>query len=60
MSLMFPQSVENMPVAMVCGHLDDIPQYELPPPYTIRSYQPGDAEAWTRMHLLADVYNTNF
>lgn len=50
------QPVENIAVSMVREHLDDIPQYSLPPPYTIRPYQPDDEQNWTRIHLAADRY----
>ena len=42
---------------MVREHLDNIPQYDLPPPYTIRPYQLGDATTWMRIQLEADQYN---
>ena len=46
------------PVYMIRENLANIPHYKLPPPYTIRSYQPGDEAAWERIHLEADKYTT--
>lgn len=43
---------------MIRENLDNIPQYDLPPPYTIRLYQPGDEVAWEHIHLAADRYTT--
>jgi len=48
---------ENISVYMVREHLDDIPQYDLPP-YTIRPYQLGDEVAWMRIQSEADKYNS--
>lgn len=45
-----------LPVYMIRQNLDDIPHYDLPPPYTIRPYQPGDEAAWERIHIEADKY----
>ena len=49
---------EYIPVNMIRNNLDNIPQFELPSPFTIRTYQPGDAEAWTRIHIESDFYST--
>ena len=57
MSLILPQPAENVPVTMVRDHLDNIPQYKLPPPYTFRPYQPGDEQIWFDIHRLADQFN---
>lgn len=48
---------ENIPVRMVRHRLDDIPRYELPAPYTIRLYRPGDELAWRQIQSQADLYN---
>lgn len=50
-------TVENIPLRMVRDRLDDIPRYELPAPYAIRSYRPGDELAWRQIHNQADRYN---
>ena len=43
-------------VDMVREDLDDIPRFELPAPYTMRWYRPGDEEAWLDIHLRAEKY----
>lgn len=43
---------------MIRETLDDIPQYVLPPGYSLRRYQPGDERSWTAIHVEADLYNT--
>ena len=48
---------DNLPVRMIRPNLDNIPEYDLPPSYTIRHYQPGDELAWERIHVEADQYN---
>lgn len=48
---------ENVPVRMIRDHLNDIPYYDLPEPYTIRPYQPGDETAWLEIQAAADRYN---
>ncbi len=49
---------KNISVNMIRDSLDDIPEFALPTPYTIRWYQPGDEAAWVRIHVEADQYNT--
>lgn len=49
---------ENISVYMIREHLDDIPQYDLLPLYTIRPYQLGDEVAWMRIQLEADQYSS--
>ena len=44
-------------IHMIRSNLDDIPQHELPSPYSIRPYRPGDEEAWLQIHLEADKYS---
>lgn len=41
---------------MIRENLDNIPQYDLPPPYTMRLYQPGDEAVWEHIHLAAERY----
>lgn len=48
---------ENIPIRMIRPNLDNIPDYPLPPPYTIRPYQAGDEVAWVRIQAEADKYN---
>jgi GNAT superfamily N-acetyltransferase len=47
---------ENLDICMIRENLDGIPDYALPAGYAIRWYQPGDEEAWRKIHLLADPY----
>ena len=49
---------EYIPINMIRNTLNNIPQFDLPPPFTIRTYQPGDGEAWTRIHIESDFYST--
>ncbi len=48
----------NVTIIMVREHMEDIPEYALPPGYSIRWYRPGDEAHWVRIHLEADKYNT--
>ena len=50
--------MENVPIHMMRPHLENLPQFDLPKPYEIRTYQPGDEQAWRRIHIEADLYNT--
>jgi len=38
-------------------HLDDIPQFALPPGYLLRGFQPGDEERWFRLQAAGDHLN---
>jgi ribosomal protein S18 acetylase RimI-like enzyme len=38
-------------------NLEDLPDALLPPPFRLRWYRPGDAEAWVEIHRQADPYN---
>ncbi len=51
-------STENISVAMVRPTLDELPQFELPAPYQLRWYQPGDEAAWVAIHVAADRFHT--
>jgi GNAT superfamily N-acetyltransferase len=46
-----------IPVHMLREHLDQTPQFALPAPFTIRFYQPGDAETWVRVQREADQHH---
>jgi len=50
--------IRNVGARMIRAHLDDIPQHEAPASFSIRRYRPGDEVAWTRIHEVADIYNT--
>jgi len=41
---------------MIRENLDDIPKFTLPSGYSIRWYQLGYEEFWTRIHILSDEY----
>ena len=42
---------------MLRENLDDIPDFHLPPGFSLRWYQPGDEENWFRIQALADDHN---
>ena len=49
---------EKIPsIRMIRPTLEDIPVFDLPDPYQLRRYRPGDAANWVRIHQEADVYN---
>ena len=48
--------MELISVRMIRENLDDIPQFDLPPPYTMRWYRQGDEKAWVAIHERADRY----
>lgn len=48
---------QNLPLTMVRGNLEGIPNYRLPAGYSLRGYRPGDEEHWRQIHLLADRYS---
>ncbi|MFW6163775.1 MAG: GNAT family N-acetyltransferase [Planctomycetota bacterium] len=50
--------MEYLHLTMVRDDLAAIPQFELPSPFTVRPYRPGDAETWRHIHLLADRFGT--
>lgn len=47
----------DWPMTMIRETLADIPEYPLPPGYTIRWYQPGDESRWVAIQAAADRYN---
>jgi len=46
--------LENIGITMIREHLRDIPQYELPPGYSMRRYRPGDKRTWLEIHDRAE------
>lgn len=44
-------------VVMKRDSLEDIPERELPVPYDVRWYRPGDEEIWTEIQRKADLHN---
>ena len=49
-------SNENYAVHMVRESLNDLPEFSLPAPYSIRWYRPGDKEHWLAIHLEAEKF----
>lgn len=47
----------DLEISMIRNTLDDLPDYSLPPGFTLRPYQPGDENAWVAIHLVADQFN---
>jgi GNAT superfamily N-acetyltransferase len=43
---------------MVRWNLEHIPQFALPEGFALRWYQPGDEQAWLKIHLAADRFNS--
>ena len=41
---------------MARSHLRDIPEHCLPKPWTLRSFRPGDEDAWVRIEQAADEH----
>jgi GNAT superfamily N-acetyltransferase len=48
---------QNLWIHMIRSHLDDIPDFELPMDYRIRSYSKDDIKEWVRIQSAADRYN---
>jgi GNAT superfamily N-acetyltransferase len=44
----------DVSLAMVREGLEDLPVFELPPGYSIRSHREGDQAVWTDIHLAAE------
>jgi GNAT superfamily N-acetyltransferase len=44
-------------ISMIRSDLENIPQFALPPDYSVRWYQPGDERHWCDIHLAADRHN---
>ena len=42
---------------MVRDDLENIPRFDLPPNYSLRTYRPGDEKNWTTIHQQADELN---
>jgi GNAT superfamily N-acetyltransferase len=50
--------MENTSIGMTRPNFENIPTFELPKSYTLRTYQPGDEKAWREIHMQADPFNT--
>ena len=48
---------EGMSIHMERADLARIPQYDLPTPYSLRWFRPGDEKDWVAIHVDADDYN---
>lgn len=46
-----------MSISMTRENLDVIPEFDLPPGYLLRWYQPGDERYWVAIQRQADLYN---
>src|SRR5437879_2898260 len=44
-------------IKMVRPRLDDIPEFPLPPGFSLRLYRPGDQEHWFRIQSEADLHS---
>ena len=51
------QLTVHTPLKLLREDLENIPDFDIPAGYTIRSYRPGDEAHWLRIHLLADYEN---
>jgi len=51
------QPVDLIRVRMVCRDLTRVPTIPVPDGFHLRTYQPGDADHWTRIHLDAEPYH---
>lgn len=49
---------DDVEISMGRPDFADLPQYELPPGYRFRPYQPGDDAVWTTIQRAAEPYNT--
>ncbi len=43
---------------MIRPDLEGVPQFDLPEPFRLRLYRPGDEQHWYRTHLRSDPVNT--
>lgn len=48
--------MERVAVWMIRDNVDNIPQHTLPKGYGIRTYEDGDRETWSEIHLGAGVF----
>lgn len=51
-------AIEDINVSMIRSTLENLPQFELPAPFTMRGYQPGDEVHWVDIHNAADPAHT--
>src|SRR2546423_725771 len=50
-------AAQNTRVVMVRRDLERIPDFSLPPEFSLRFFEPGDEEHWRRIHVMADLHN---
>jgi len=50
--------MENTSVGMKRHDFENIPSFEVPAPFILRTYQSDDEQAWLEIHKKADPYNT--
>lgn len=48
--------MENVTLCMIRRDLEGIPEYPLPPGFSLRRYRPGDEAEWVRVQTLAERY----
>ncbi|MBI3832033.1 MAG: GNAT family N-acetyltransferase [Planctomycetes bacterium] len=46
---------QGLPVRMIRQHLREIPAFELPAPFSLRWFRPGDEGVWTRIQRESDT-----
>ena len=49
--------MEYISLAMTRESLEGVPRFELPAPFALRWYQPGDEAHWLRINAAADTYS---
>ncbi|MBU4200971.1 MAG: GNAT family N-acetyltransferase [Kiritimatiellae bacterium] len=48
-----------LPVSMVCEKLDNIPQHQLPAPYSLRWFKKGDEKIWFDIQMVICYYKVS-
>jgi GNAT superfamily N-acetyltransferase len=51
-------SQEHHLISMIRENLDEIASFDVPPPFSIKWYEPGDENCWVEIQESADHYNT--
>jgi GNAT superfamily N-acetyltransferase len=52
--LMAPSALVR--ITMLREHLEDLPHFPLPSPFSVRYYEPGDVDTWLRIQHAAEVH----
>ena len=50
-------TIQRQSIRMIRAHLRDIPQYDLPAPFRLRMFGPGDAHTWVAVQRESDTLN---